>query len=94
MQNWEYKMINYNYRFLSETCKKIGMNYTTDWEEIFNYLGSKGWELVTNSGSTGENLIFKRPKDEKFPKITKEMERQAELQINEEEWPDVAFPRK
>ena len=63
-------------------------------------LGQNGWQIVADKtkvvngmgGTTG--LILSRPEDEKFPKETKEMERQAELQINEEEWPEVAFPRK
>ena len=45
------------------------------------------------AGSTF-SIVLKRPEDEKFPKVTKEMERQAELQINEEEWPDVAYPSR
>ena len=51
-------------------------------------------ELSLSSAGLTTGLILSRPEDEKFPKITKEMERQAELQINAEEWPDVAYPRK
>lgn len=63
-------------------------------------LGQKGWQIVADKtkvvngfGGTTD-LILSRPEDEKIPKVTKEMERQAEIQINEEEWPDVAYPRK
>lgn len=63
-------------------------------------LGQNGWQIVADKtkvvngmgGTTG--LILSRPEDEKFPRVTKEMERQSDLQINEEEWSEVAFPRK
>ena len=84
-QKWEYQTLVMS----KMTDEKLG-------ESLAN-LGKNGWELVmgrNNAAGETHSLILKRPKDEKFPKITKEMERQLDLQINEEEWPDVAFPRK
>ena len=67
-----------------------------DLGKALSELGKNGWEIAMDreiAGSTS-SIVLKRPEDEKFPKVTKEMERQVELQINEEEWPDVAYPRK
>ena len=85
-QKWEYQVLDY--RKLNDT--ELGIKLSE--------LGKNGWEIAVglNGGPYGTTtgIILKRPEDEKFPKVTKEMERQTELQINEEEWPDVAFPRK
>ena len=88
-QKYEYKVLNI-YKMSDE---ELGKTLTS--------LGQNGWQIVSNR-STGRDgvaglttgLILSRPEDEKFPKVTKEMERQAELQINEEEWPDVAYPSR
>lgn len=88
-QKYEYKVLDI-YKMSDE---ELGKTLTC--------LGQNGWQIVSNrsslrAGGTGvtTGLILSRPEDEKFPKVTKEMERQAEIQINEEEWPDVAYPRK
>lgn len=88
IQKYEYKIMNIS----SMTDEQLGKELAE--------LGQNGWQIVADrtnlrngiGGTTG--LILSRPQDEKFPKVTKEMERQSDLQINEEEWPDVAFPRK
>ena len=83
-QKWEYQILDIKYM----TDEKLG--------KVLTELGKNGWEIAMDreiAGSTS-SIVMKRPEDEKFPKETKEMERQAELQINEEEWPEVAFPRK
>lgn len=84
-QKWEYKAV---------PCFRNIQNH--ELIETLNDLGNQGWEIAIsrNIGGYTNCVIMKRLKYEKFPKVTKEMERQAELQINEEEWPDVAFPRK
>ena len=85
-QKYEYKVLN----IWNMTDEELGKSLSE--------LGKNGWQIVSNRangmGGITTSLILSRPEDEKFPKITKEMERQAELQINEEEWPDVAYPRK
>ena len=83
-QKWEYKILNI--RSMSDD----------DLGKALSELGKNGWEIAMARESNGHttSIVLKRPEDEKFPKVTKEMERQAELQINEEEWPDVAYPRK
>ena len=83
-QKWEYQILDIKYM----TDEKLG--------KVLTELGKNGWEIAMDreiAGSTS-SIVLKRPEDEKFPKITKEMERQAELQINEEEWPDVAYPSR
>ena len=84
-QKWEYKAV---------PCFRNIQNDKLI--ETLNDLGNQGWEIAIsrNIGGYTNCVIMKRLKDEKFPKVTKEMERHAELQINEEEWPDVAYPRK
>ena len=86
-QKWEYKAV---------PCDRNGQIQDRELIETLNDLGNQGWEIAIsrNIGGYTNCIIMKRLKDEKFPKVTKEMERQAEIQINEEEWPDVAFPRK
>ena len=85
-QKWEYQVLDYR-----------KLNYTELGIKL-SELGKNGWEIAVglNNGQYGTTtgIILKRPEDEKFHKVTKEMGRQAELQINEEEWPDVAYPRK
>lgn len=83
-QKWEYKILNI--RSMSDD----------DLGKELSELGKNGWEIAMDREIAGNtfSIVMKRPEDEKFPKVTKEMERQAELQINEEEWPDVAYPRK
>lgn len=83
-QKWEYQILDIKHM----TDEKLGKALTE--------LGKNGWEIAMDreiAGSTS-SIVLKRPEDEKFPKVTKEMERQAELQINEEEWPDVAYPSR
>ena len=59
MQKWEYKYINlYS---ITDLCKKLGIQYTSDINTIFNFLGSNGWELVTSSGDSNVVFVFKRP---------------------------------
>ncbi len=83
-QKWEYKILNM--RCMSDN----------DLGKSLSELGQNGWEIAMDRVIAGNtfSIVMKRPQNEKFPKVTKEMERQAELQINEEEWPDVAYPRK
>lgn len=83
-QKWEYQILDIKYM----TDKELG--------KVLTELGKNGWEIAMDRKSNGytTSIVLKRPEDEKFPRVTKEMERQADLQINEEEWPDVAFPRK
>lgn len=83
-QKWEYKVLN----MYSMTDVDLG--------KALSELGKNGWEIAMAREQAGNttSIVLKRPQDENFPKITKEMEEQAEIQINEEEWPDVAYPRK
>ena len=83
-QKWEYQILDIKYM----TDKELG--------KVLTELGKNGWEIAMDREIAGStySIVMKRPEDEKFPKVTKEMERQVELQINEEEWPDVAYPRK
>lgn len=87
-QKWEYKVLK-----ISDMADEV-------LEKTLAELGQNGWQIVadrikvSNGFGGTTRLILSRPQDEKFPKVTKEMERQAEIQINEEEWPDVAYPRK
>lgn len=83
-QKWEYQVLHMQ----TMTDEQLGKALTE--------LGKNGWEIAMARESCGHttSIVLKRPEDEKFPKVTKEMKRQAELQINEEEWPDVAYPRK
>lgn len=83
-QKWEYKIINM--RNMSDD----------DLGKALSELGKNGWEIAMDREIAGStfSIVLKRPEDEKFPKVTKEMERQTELKINEEEWPDVAYPSR
>lgn len=85
-QKYEYKIIPLSRNNVYITDVELGKTLTD--------LGKEGWEIAMDReiGGSAVSIIMKRPEDEKFPKVTKEMERQTELQINEEEWPDVAFP--
>lgn len=80
IQKYEYKVLNIR----NMTDEELGKSLSE--------LGKNGWQIVSNRANGGQGtttgLILSRPEDEKFPKVTKEMERQAELQINGEEWPD------
>lgn len=89
-QKYEYKII---------PLQKNGTSVYVSDEELgktLTDLGKEGWEIAMDRerGGYTTSIVMKRPQDEKFPKVTKEMERQAELQINEEEWPDVAYPSR
>ncbi|WP_022933442.1 hypothetical protein [Treponema bryantii] len=87
-QKWEYTIIDLQ--------PKSGRISDTELGKRLTDLGKEGWEIAIDRECAGytTSIVMKRPQDEKFPKVTKEMERQAEIQINEEEWPDVVYPRK
>ena len=87
-QKYEYKIIPLKRGSIHISDEELGKTLTS--------LGKEGWEIAMDREYNGAttSIVMKRPEDEKFPKITKEMERQTELQINEEEWPDVAYPSR
>lgn len=59
MQKWEYAFIDF--KNFGDFREKFGTRFTQDPEDFCNQIGAMGWELVTNYGVNGTQLIFKRP---------------------------------
>ena len=60
MQKWEYLIVDTNQSMLA-ICDELKIRYTPNLTDVLDKLGVNGWELVTNTGSSGLKLIFKRP---------------------------------